>query len=419
MLLIKGALHLDAKVDLLVNGAEIAALTPAGRYQPADDWEVVDAKGLRLLPALIDAHAHLREPGQEYKEDIASGLTAASRGGFGSVMCMANTVPVNDSATVTSFMLAAARKSHPEGPVLFPIAAATIGLAGKELAPLAELAEAGCVAVSNDGKPVASAEIVRRVMEYAADLGLRFIDHCEDPALAQGWVMNEGEISGRMGVKGQPWAGEAIQVARDLLLAEYLRLPIHIAHVSNAASVHLIRAAKEKGVQVTAETCPHYLLLTDAALENYNTLAKVSPPLRREKDRLALLEAIKSGVIDILVTDHAPHTFQEKNTTLDNAPFGISGLDLALPLTFSLIEAGAISEADCHRLWATGPASIFGLPVNEFSPGNPADFILYDENAQWEAVPENFYSKSANTPFLNQMIKGRVKHQWLRGKRIF
>ncbi len=419
MLLIKNARHLGAEVDLLLDGEKILTMTPAGHCPAPAPCQSFEAEGLLLLPSLIDAHVHLREPGFEYKETIATGLDAAVHGGFGSVMCMANTNPVNDNAPVTRFMLDQARQSHPHGPRLYPIGAATIGLKGEEMSPLAELKAAGCVAISNDGVPMGNAELLRRIMEYAADLGMIYIDHCEDPFLAKGWLMHEGEMSGLLGVKGQPPAGESIQAARDILLAGSLGLPVHIAHVSSKETVELIAWGKSRGIRVTAETCPHYLLLDDTSMANYNTLGKVSPPLRRPADNAALVEALRDGVIDILVTDHAPHATHEKEQTLDQAPFGMIGLDLALSLSFRLVEQGSLSEADLHRLWSNRPAEIYGLPWNGFAPGDPADFILYDPKTSWTAEAENFYSKSANTPFLGQNLKGRVKHHWLTGKQIF
>ena len=279
-LCIKNARHLDAPVDLLVRDGKIVTMTPAGHHAAPEGSRIVDARGLILMPSMVDAHVHLREPGFEYKEDINTGLEAAARGGFGSVMCMANTKPVNDNASVTRFMLDRAAQTHPHGPRLCPIAAATVGLAGEEMAPLQELKDAGCVAVSNDGRPMPGTELLRRVMEYGADLGLTFIDHCEDSTLARGWVMNEGPLSGSLGVKGQPPVGEAVQAARDIMLAEYLNLPVHIAHVSSALTVDIIAWGKARGVRVTAETCPHYLTLDESALDGYNTNAKVSPPPR-------------------------------------------------------------------------------------------------------------------------------------------
>ncbi|MBQ9406791.1 MAG: dihydroorotase [Desulfovibrio sp.] len=418
-LCIKNARHLESSVDILVHDGHIVTMTPTGHQPLPDGCTVVDATGLIVMPSAIDAHVHLREPGQEYKEDIDSGLTAAAHGGFGAVMCMANTKPVNDSAGITRFMLDRARTSHPQGPRLYPVAAATIGLQGEELAPLAELKDAGCVAISNDGRPLASAEIVRRVMEYGADLNLRLIDHCEDPDLARGWRMHEGVTSGLLGVKGQPACGEAIQAMRDIMLSEYLHIPVHIAHVSAALTVDCLAWAKARGVQVTAETCPHYLLLDETALEGYNTQAKVSPPLRTTADREALRRAVKEGIIDILVTDHAPHAAHEKEGTLDEAPNGFTGLDMAISLTWGLVRDNILTEADMHRLWSRRPGEIFGLPYNTFNPGDPADFFLLDPEATWIPGPDTLYSKSHNTPFLGWELHGRVKHHWIAGQQLF
>ncbi len=418
-LCITNARHLEAPVDLLVDGDRIVTMTPAGHHAAPQGSELFDACGLVLMPSFIDAHVHLREPGFEYKEDIASGLTAAARGGFGAVMCMANTRPVNDAASVTRFMLERARLSHPHGPRLHPVAAATVGLRGEEMAPLAELKDAGCAAVSNDGHPLENAELLRRIMEYAADLDLTLIDHCEDPRLGRGWLMNEGDMSGLLGVKGQPDVGEAVQAARDIMLAEYLGLPVHIAHVSSKLTVDVIAWGKARGVRVSAETCPHYLLLDESALKGYNTAAKVSPPLRRPEDREALRRAVKEGVIDILVTDHAPHAAHEKEGTLDEAPCGFTGLDLAVSLTWGLVREGVLSEADLQRLWCRAPAEIFHLPWNGSAPGDPADFFLLDPDEVWTPGPATMYSKSRNTPFLGQSLRGRVKHHWLGGRMLF
>ena len=256
-------------------------------------------------------------------------------------------------------------------------------------------------------------------MEYGADLGLTFIDHCEDSTLARGWVMNEGPLSGSLGVKGQPPVGEAVQAARDIMLAEYLNLPVHIAHVSSALTVDIIAWSKARGVKVTAETCPHYLTLDESALDGYNTNAKVSPPLRRPEDREALRRAIKDGTIDILATDHAPHAAHEKERTLDEAPCGFTGMDLALTLTWQLVREGVISEADLHRLWSVRPAEIFNLPLNRFEPGDPADFFLFDPEEKWTVSRETLYSKSYNTPFLGREMQGRVRHHWLGGVQLF
>ena len=420
MMILRNARYLGEPHDLLVRDGRVAAFGPAGSMEAAvpSDAETVDAAGQVLFPSFIDAHVHLREPGFEWKEDVASGLSAAAHGGVGRVLCMANTDPINDDAGVTRLILDAGARSHPHGPYAHPVAAATVGLKGQELAPLGELAAAGCVAVSNDGVPLADTEIVRRVMEYAADLGLILIDHCEDPARAHKAHMSEGRLSGLMGVKGQPDAAEAIQAARDILLADYLGLPVHIAHVSCRRTLDVIAWGKARGVRVTAETCPHYLLLDESALEGYNTNAKVNPPLRTPDDVEAMRTAVKSGLIDILVTDHAPHAAHEKEHPRDQVPNGITGLDTAVTLMWTLIAGGILDEADLMRLYAWRPADIFGLPVNRFQPGDPADFCLFDPGREWVVEPHTLYSKSANTPWLGKTLRGRVSAHWMGGVQI-
>ncbi len=417
-LLIRNVSWQDRDCDLLVGDGKVVELVDAGAVQ-ALGARVVDGGGLMLLPSLIDAHVHLREPGQEYKEDIASGLSAAAGGGFGQVMAMANTSPVNDNASVTRLMLQKAAQAFPNGPWVRPVGALTVGLAGKELAPAGELARAGCVALSNDGVPVENTELFRRAMEYAADFGLKVIDHCEDPWLGRGGVMNEGEISGRLGLKGVPSVSEAMQVARDILLASYLNLPIHLAHISCRESVELIARAKERGVPVTAETCPHYLLWDETRVGDYDTSVRVNPPLRTRDDVLALRQAVRTGIIDILVTDHAPHAAHEKEVTFADAPNGISGLDTALSLTYELVRSGELDFADVARLWCWRTADIFGLPANRMQPGDPSDFVLFDPDLAWVASAEALLSKGKNTPCLDKEVPGRVMAHYLGGEKVF
>jgi dihydroorotase len=393
--------------DLLAAAGKVLELVPHDSGAAFPQARCIDGRGLLLLPALTDAHTHLREPGQEWKEDIGSGLAAGAAGGFSNILCMANTDPVNDNAGITRLMLRQAGLAHPDGPRLFPIGALTVGLAGKELAPMGELRDAGCVAFSNDGLPVVDTEIFRRALEYAADLA-PVVDHCEDPFLARGSGANEGAMSARLGLRGQPDAAEAIQVSRDILLAEYLGAPVHLAHVSCRRSVELIREAKKRGAPVTAETCPHYLLMTDAALLGYDVMAKVSPPLRSDEDRLALIEALREGVIDILATDHAPHASHEKETPFEDAPNGISGLDTALASLWELVRQGRLSAEDVVTRFAWRPAEIFGLPVNRFVPGDPADFLLFDPEESWIVTAEALRSRGKNTPLLGQPLTGRV-----------
>lgn len=418
VLIVENAVWQAERCDVVIREGRIVELARPGSVEEPDAQRL-DARGCLLLPSLIDAHVHLREPGQEYKEDIASGLTAALGGGFGQVMAMANTSPVNDSASVTEFMLQKARIAYPDGPWLRPIGALTKGLLGQELAPAGELGRAGCVALSNDGVPVENAELFRRAMEYAAGFGLKVIDHCEDPLLGRGGVMNEGAWSGRLGLKGVPTVSEAIQVARDILLASYLELPVHLAHISCRESVELIARAKEQGIPVTAETCPHYLLWDESLVEGYNTLARVNPPLRTRDDVLALRQAVRAGIVDILVTDHAPHAPHEKEEPFAAAPNGISGLDTALSLTYELVREGELSLADINRLWCWKTAEIFGLPANTMQPGSPADFILFDPDMAWVVTPEAMFSKGKNTPCLYREVSGRVMAHVLGGRILF
>ncbi len=415
LLCVHNARYLGKTIDLLIRNGTIESLQPAGTVDLPKDTSLYDAAGHILFPSFIDAHTHLREPGFEWKETVATGLAAAAHGGFGSVMCMANTNPVNDNAAVTTHILTAANASWPNGPRVYPIGAATVGLKGEELARIGELAEAGCVAISNDGRPIGNTEIFRRVMEYAADFGLTVIDHCEDPFLARNAQMNEGFTSGRLGLKGQPDVAETIQAIRSILLAEYLNLPVHIAHVSAKRTVDVIAWGKSRGVKVTAETAPHYLTLDETAVPGYNTLAKVNPPLRTPADVAALREAVKSGNIDLLATDHAPQAAHEQEDPFDEAPNGFTGMDIALPITYGLVREGVLSEADLIRLWVQEPARIFKLPHNAFNPGDPADFFLFDPDLMWTVTPETLYSKSHNTPWLNQTMQGRVADHWIGG----
>ena len=418
-LVVRGAALADspqAPVDLFAAKGRILALVPAGTRPVPEGAKVVEAEGMLLMPGLTDVHVHLREPGQEWKETIATGLSAAAKGGFVNVMCMANTDPVNDQAAITETMQDKAAKSHPRGPRLFPVGALTLGLEGKSLAPLEELRAAGCKAYSNDGRPVADSELFRRALEYASDLGIPVIDHCEDPYLAPGAGVNEGEVSARLGLRGAPACGEAIQVARDCLLAQYLGVPIHLAHISSKMSVDVIREAKAKGAPVTAETCPHYLILTEEACENYDTAAKVNPPLRTRADQQALLAALEDGTIDVLATDHAPHAAHEKETPFDEAPNGISGLETALSVTWELVARGELSAKTLVSAWCVRPAEIFALPLNRFQEGDPADFILFDPTARWTVTPKALASKGKNTPLMGRELTGVVRAAYVAGK---
>ena len=344
-LLIKNARYLGDSVDLLVVDGKVQSLS-ASINAPADA-EIVDAAGKILFPSLIDVHTHLREPGYEWKETVATGLSSAAHGGFGAILCMANTDPVNDDAAVTEQILESARRSWPNGPRVHPIGAATVGLKGEELTRMSELKDAGCVAISNDGRPVGNTEIFRRMLEYAADLDLIVIDHCEDPYLAAKSHMNEGATSGVLGVKGQPDVAETIQASRSILLADYLGVPVHIAHVSAKRTVDIIAWGKSRGVKVTAETTPHYLTLDDTAVNGYNTLAKVNPPLRTPADVAAMREAVKTGVIDMLAVLIGIALVQRRHR--DGYPPGVA---VGVPVGIDIqpgVQAGQHRDGQGHR----------------------------------------------------------------------
>jgi dihydroorotase len=418
-LVLQNALLDNRPCDLLLGQGSILDIRT---HDPDQVWETPhqDAAGAIVWPSCLDAHTHLREPGFEYKETILTGLEAAAAGGFGRVLVMANTTPVNDNPGTTRFILDQAQQSHPHGPRLYPIGALSKGLQGLELTPMAELAEAGCVAFSNDGNPVANSELFRRAVEYAADHGRLVIDHCEDPFLALGVGINEGKISSHLGLKGQPTVAESLHVSRDILLASYLDLPIHLAHISCRESVELIARAKGLGVPITAETCPHYLLWDETLIGDYDTLAKVNPPLRTADDVQALRQAIREGVIDCLVTDHAPHAMHEKNVPFVDAANGISGLETALSLTWQLVQDQVLSAKELINLWSYVPAKIFGLgEPSALKPGAAADFILFDPEEKWQVSPEVLSSKGKNTPCLGQTLSGRVSAHFLSGLCIY
>jgi dihydroorotase len=315
-------------------------------------------------------------------------------------------------------MLEQAKTTWPHGPRLYPVGALTLGLEGTALSPMGELAQAGCIAFSNDGRPVTDTEIFRRGMEYAAQWNRIVIDHCEDPFLAKGSHMNEGGMSSRLGLKGQPTVAEALHVARDILLAEFLDLPVHLAHISCRQSVELLLFAKARGIKVTAETCPQYLFLDETALEGYRTAAKVNPPLRSAEDAAAVRKALADGLFDMLATDHAPHAAHEKEDTLDTAPNGLIGLETAVPLTFDLVRRRELTLPAFIHLWHHGPAKVFHLPTITFTPGDAADLFLFDPDQEWRANRETLHSKSLNTPFLNCLMKGKIVAHWMGGHRI-
>ncbi len=395
---------IDAALDVLLADGTVEKL---GKRLAARGAEVVDAEGLVVCPGFIDIHTHLREPGREDKETIATGTRAAAAGGFTAVCAMPNTDPVNDTAGITRAIV---EKARAEGAVrVYPIGAITRGQKGEELAEFGDLQEAGCVAFSDDGKPVASARMMRRALEYARTFGLVLIDHCEEPTLAEKACMNEGPVATLLGLRGAPAAGEAIMVERDVLLAELTGGKVHIAHLSAAASVDAVRRGKARGVKVTAEVTPHHLFLTDEAVRQtaYDTSTKMNPPLRSESDRLAVIEGLRDGTIDCIATDHAPHTVDDKNVEYDQAAFGIVGLETAVALCLDrLVGTGLVDIRQLVALLSTNPARVLGLPGGTLAAGSPADLTLLDLTKRRTVDPERFASRSRNTPFGGLTLRG-------------
>jgi dihydroorotase len=396
--------NVDEKLDILAADGKLAKLGKPGSLS-ANDAQVIDAAGKLVVPGLIDMHVHLREPGFEYKETIATGTAAAKAGGFTSVCCMPNTNPVNDSRSVTEFILARARSASAQ---VFPIGAITKGSKGEELAEMEELFAAGCFAVSDDGKPVMSAAIMRRAMEYSRIFDMLIISHCEDSSLSGKGVMNEGVVSTELGLRGIPRAAEDVMTARDISLAELTGCRLHLAHVSTAGSVRLIRDAKSRGVKVTAETCPHYFILTEEAVRGYNTMAKMNPPLRTADDVSAIKQGLKDGTIDVIATDHAPHAMDEKSGEFDYAPFGIVGLETALGLTLKLVEEGIITLTEAIRKLSANPATALKRGKGTLAAGADADITIIDPNLEWVVDASRFTSRSKNTPFHGWKLKGKA-----------
>lgn len=405
--------------ELLIEAHTITAVGPdlAASLRSNRHVKTIDAKGMLVVPGFIDLHVHLREPGFEYKETIASGAMAAVAGGFTSVCCMPNTNPVNDNQSVTDFILAKAAAAGKAR--VLPIGAITKGSEGKELAEIGELVDAGCVAISDDGRPVMNSSVMRRAMEYARAFGLTVVDHCEDLHLTARGCMNEGVISTQLGIPGMPNAAEDIMVARNLALAELTGAKLHLAHISTAGSVQLLRHAKARGIAVSAEACPHHFMLTDEAAKTFDTNTKMNPPLRTAADVDAIKEGLADGTIDVIATDHAPHAVQEKQLEFDAAPFGIVGLETALPLTLSLVEEGALTlEAAISKL-TTAPARIFGLSSGTLAPGAEADIVILDPTREWTIDPSRFFSKGRNTPFAGWTVRGKVLKTFVGGTLVY
>ena len=408
-LLIKGGLVIDPsqnihqQLDLLLVDGKVFEL---GYGLTAAGAEVIDAGGLLVVPGLIDAHVHLREPGFEAKETIASGTAAAAMGGFTGVACMPNTNPVADNRAVIRYIVETAAR---EGLVnVYPVGASPKGSLGEELAEIADLAEAGAVALSDDGRPVMNAEVMRRALEYAQMFNLPIISHCEDKNLAGDGVMNEGYWSTILGLRGIPAAAEEVMVARDLILAAAAGARLHIAHASTAGSVRLIREAKSRGVKVTAEAAPHHLALTDAAVQDYDTATKVNPPLRSDQDVESLRQGLREEVIDLIATDHAPHTVEDKDVEYDLASFGIVGLETAVPwLMTELVVKDIITMSGLIAAMTVKPARLLGLPTKgSLQPGMDADLAVIDPGLELIVDPQRFASRGRNTPLAGRKLRG-------------
>ncbi len=422
-ILIKGgkvvdpAQGLDDLRDVLVEDGRILDLVAPGLETGFnDDVEVIEAAGLIVTPGLVDMHVHLREPGEEYKETIATGTAAAAAGGFTAVAAMPNTIPVNDNRSQTEFILEQARLT---GSVhVFPVAAMTVGSEGKELCQYGELAGAGAVAVSDDGRPVTSSQMMRRVLEYSQVFNLIAISHAEDLSLSAGGVMNEGSMSTRLGLAGIPAEAEEIAIYRDIKLAALAKAPLHLAHVSTAGSVEIIRQAKAQGLRITAETAPHYFSLTEEAVAGYRTEAKMNPPLRTQNDVDAIIQGLADGTLDAVATDHAPHSEIEKKLEFERASFGIIGLETALPLTLNLVRKGHLTLSRAIELLSTNPSKILGIPGGSLTPGQPADLTLIDLNASWVVKASRFKSLSRNTPFEGQTMTGQAVLTMVNGRTV-
>ena len=415
MLLLRGgrildpSQQLDEPGDVLLSGGVVEAVGRLGEVRrDGNELETIDCSGRVISPGFVDVHCHLREPGREEVETIASGARAAAAGGFTAVCAMPNTDPVTDNQAAVGFILSQARRAAAAR--VYPIGAISIGEKGETLAEFGEMVGAGAVAVSDDGKPVASAQLMRTALEYARTFGIPVADHCEEPTLAAGGAMNEGIVSARLGLRGIPAEAEEIMAIRDMLLARLTGGHIHLCHMSTRGSVDLIRWGKERGINVTAEVCPHHLSLTEAAVEGYDTNAKMNPPLRTQADVEALQAAVKDGTIDVIATDHAPHHYDEKEREFADAPNGIVGLETALAVNLTwLVHSGIIGLPLLVERMSCSPARLFKLPGGTLRKGAIADVTVFDPDAVWTVDPARFASKGRNTPYAGRELRGLVE----------
>jgi len=406
------------KVDLIIEKGRVSEVLPHGTFSGKDERiNVISASKKLVVPGLVDMHVHLREPGHEYKETIKTGVKAAVAGGFTSLACMPNTVPPNDCRSVTDFILEQAKRAKLAR--IFPIAAITMAQKGETLTEFGDLRQAGAVAVSDDGFPVVNSDVMRRALEYARFYGLMVISHSEDLYLSGEGVMHEGAVSTRIGLPGIPASSEEIAVYREISLARLTGCPVHIAHVSTAGSVELIRRAKERGIPVTAETAPHYFSLDHSAVIGYDTRAKVKPPLRTSEDVQEIKKGLADGVIDVIATDHAPHSPLEKELEFDKAAFGMIGLETAVPLTLKLVRDGVLGLAEAIRKLSYNAASILDIPGGRLLEGDRADLALIDPEYEYVLQEEDICSKSKNSPFIGKTLKGRNELTMIGGKVVW
>jgi dihydroorotase len=405
--IIDPANRIDKKASLLVEKGKIQAIFTQRQKKPTLPTKLlsIDLQGKWIVPGLIDMHVHLREPGEEHKETIETGTMAAATGGFTAVACMPNTNPVNDCQSVTRLILEKAEQAYSR---VYPVGAISKGSQGESLAEFGEMKKAGAVAVTDDGKPVSDSQMMRRALEYASNYNIMVISHSEDFSLSRNGAMNEGFVSTRMGLKGIPSIAEEIMVYRDLALAEYTGCPLHLAHISTKESINLIRLAKQKGCPVTAETAPHYFSLTEEAVDDYNTNAKMNPPLRTQEDIDAVIGALIDGTIDVIATDHAPHSILEKDIEFDQAANGIIGLETSVPLALALFRKGYIDEARLVELLSENPAKILGVKGGSLSIGADADIAVIDPEHQFVLHENDIASKSKNSPFIGAKLQGKA-----------
>ncbi len=397
--------HIDFVTDILVKDGRIETIKPS--ISSKKEYQVIDLKGKAICPGFMDMHVHLREPGFEHKETIETGTLSAAFGGFTAVCCMPNTNPAIDDESIALFVQSQGKKANGGIVDVYPIGAVTKKRDGKELAPIAELVQAGAVGLSDDGAPVSDAEVMRRALEYAGMFDVPVIQHCEEPSLSKHGVMNEGLVSTSLGLPGIPSVAEEVMIARDLMLTQYTKGRYHVAHVSTAGSVELIRAAKKEKSQVTCEVTPHHFTLVDEVVRSFNTNTKMNPPLRTQGDVDAIKGGLRDGTIDVIATDHAPHSLDEKEVDYIQAPFGIVGLETAIGLAMTeLVHTGILSFAQLIEKFSVNPRRIVGKPV-AIEEGQEANFTFIDPNAEWKVDVASFKSKSKNSPFDGRILKGR------------